>query len=284
MKMEKIIFIAIPALLYVILIIFANFLETIFSFPWVMKKLNKNDIKVNFKFEDINFDDGNWKNINWVWIDGNSQKTIFYFHGNWEPIQFCYKKLKYFQSLGYNVMAVEYPGYDKATGFPTEKNVNDFSDKFYEYIKNMKKIKDENIVVWAYSIGVAVAIEFLTKHPNIEKSILMAGFASRHEMWKYYCKFNIQKMLFLPNSFNSLEKVKKLENKALFVHWNKDKTVPFSQWKTLFETYKWKKYFLELDWEWHTFNIYHSKLEKIFVDFLTWEKIDFENNKKIIKL
>jgi pimeloyl-ACP methyl ester carboxylesterase len=78
-------------------------------------------------------------------------------------------------------MAYDYPGYGKSTGMPYKENVEKYSQLFYEHIKTKKNLIDEEIIIWGYSVGTAVATDFASKN-DFEKIILISPLASRYDM------------------------------------------------------------------------------------------------------
>ncbi len=267
---------------YAILFAFGKKIETTLTFPWV--RVNVQDIvwkvPTNLKFEEINIDDWNWNNINWLYVDNNAEKTIYYFHWNWGPLPYFYSEIKYLKNLGYNVMAYDYPWYGKSGAYPYEENTKNASLVFYKYLKEKKKLKDENIIVWWYSIGTAVAIDFIDDNRNIEKLVLVSPLASRYDMSKQFFGIIPQKYLFLKNSFVSKEIVKNFKMPVLIIHWNADFTIDFSQWKKVFENYGGEKYFIELDNFWHNLiiDIYGKALKNTIINFLNSKKLNFKSN------
>ncbi len=283
-KHKKIIRIVLIILfIYLLLVGFAKTIQTIATFPAIF--VNVQDVvwhvKVNIDFEEINIDDGNWKNINWLYMFAWTWvKTVYYFHGNGWPLSYFYNEIKYINWLWYNVMAYDYPGYWKSEWFPYKKNVDNFSEAFYKKIKEEKNIKDDKLIIWWYSVWTAVATDFATKH-IFDKLILVSPFASRYEMAEKTFWFNLAKYLFLNNSYNTKELVKKINRPVLIIHWNNDKIVPFNQWKEVFNASISKdKYFIELDDFWHNYiiNTYGNALKWIVNNFLNGNIFNIDEN------
>lgn len=247
---------------YLITIIFAEKIETSLIFPWLIAE--KTGRKAPFNFEEINISLGKEKNINWIFIDKKSEKTIFYFHGNGGDFSYYYDDINLLQSLGYNVMAFDYPWFWKSSGFPDRKTMKQYQEIFFEFIKKEKKIDEKNIILFSYSIGTWIALDFAQNH-KVEKIILLAPFSSLFDMSQKKYEHILQKYLFLPERFNNKEIVKTLNIPLLIIHGNKDNVIPIEQGKLVSKNIPTNKnYFLEIDW------VRHSDILKKYEATVKW--------------
>lgn len=281
MKYKKIIIIIfLIILLYFYLLFNINKIQTISTFPWIY--LNVQDLvwykKTQLNFEEINIKDDFWNNINWLYLTWSKNEVVYYFHWNWWPLSYFYSEIKYINDLWYSVFAYDYPWYWKSTWFPDKKIVDNFSKKFFERIKTEKNIKNENLIIWWYSVWTAVATDFASKNDFL-KIILVAPFSSRYDMWsRYFFWIPLQKLFFLQNSYKTSDLVKQVKKPILIIHWNADMIVPFWQWKKVFENCIWEKYFIEIDKKGHNWIIddFGYLFKNIFISFISWEKLDFQ--------
>ena len=265
--------------LYLILIIWWKHIQTLSSFPWFQYNIQEFTwyVKEELDFEEINIKTKSWENINWLYIDNNSDKTVYYFHWNWLSLSFFYSEIRYIKNLGYNVMAYDYPWYWKSTWVPHYSKVAEFSDIFFNYVKKEKNLKNDDIIVWGYSIWTAVAVDFISRN-SFDRLVLVSPLASRYDMAKKMLGYPIQKLLFIPNSFVTKETIKNIKNPTLIIHWNNDKIVPFDQWKLVFKNSSSnEKYFIELDNWWHNYiiNSYWKSLKRTIKSFLKDRELEY---------
>ncbi len=280
MKYKKtIIFFLFLSIMYWFFFFQAEKIQTFSTFPWI--QTNIQDVvwyeEESLDFEEINITSSSWENINGLYLSWTKNETVYYFHGNGWPLPYFYSEIKYIHDLWYSVFAFDYPWYGKSTWMPEIEKVWEFSKDFFEYIKKEKNIQNEHLIIWWYSVGTAVAVDFASKN-DFSKIVLVSPFASRYDMWKRWF-FNIppQKLFFMENSYITSEEVKKFSKPALIIHGNNDFIVPFSQGKQVFENYAWEKSFIEIDDFWHNGIIdeYGEILKNTFSTFLSWEKFDF---------
>lgn len=283
MNRKSIIILITITFLYLFLILQANNIQTKSTFPvWWNNIDNINFFENNREIEIINIDDWKWNNINWLYLWTWKWKTVYYFHGNWWPLSMFYNEIEYINSLGYNVLAYDFPWYGFSTWTAHKNIIDNFSQVFYDFVKKEKNINDDELIIWWYSAWTAVSIDFASKN-IFEKLVLVSPLASRYDMWESIFWFALNKYLFLPNSYISKELVKEFDKPVLFIHWNNDRIVPFSQWKEVFENYansidvtiEPNKYFIEID------NFWHNWIIDTFWDVLKYKIWDFLKNSEI---
>lgn len=276
---------------YIALLLWATKLQMISTFPWY-KVQNENqsiDKILKFDYEEINIDDWFWNNINWLYVDSwiDKSKTVYFFHWNGWPIYYFYNWINYIADFGYNVIVYDYPWYWKSDWIPYKNNITSYSQKFYDYIKKEKNIKNEDLIIWWYSIWTAAWVDFASKN-DFDKVLLFSPISSRYDAARHYLWFAVQKLFFMSDSFVNYNLVKNINNDALIVHWTEDWIIPFWHWKKVFENYSWNKYFIQINKQGHN-NILENNWDylKIFIkDFLNWNdlwrEIILDNDLKIL--
>ena len=106
--------------------------------------------------------------------------------------------------------------------------MREFAATFYDYVTQKKDIADEDVIIWGYSVGTAVAIDF-AKDRDFDKLVLFSPFASRYDMARKAFGFAPQKLVLHGNSYNSAENIKNIDEATLIIHGNTDIVVPFEQ-------------------------------------------------------
>lgn len=145
-------------------------------------------------------------------------KTILLCTGS----HFSYEKyavpmIEAFKSMGCNVMLFNYEGFGNSKGERTEEGVYRSVEAAYQYLKQEKKLKDENIVAWGYSLGSGAVSELASKH-KIDIAI-DRGFSSMSEV-AYQIVPNGQKtiariLFIIGTHFDNLSKLKKAKGNIL---------------------------------------------------------------------
>jgi uncharacterized protein len=133
-----------------------------------------------------------------------------------------------FRQLGFSVLVFDYRGYGLSQGnFPTESQVYQDSQAAWNYLRSVRQIPPEQIVIYGESLGGAIALDLAVKHPETGGLIMQSSFTSMAEAIghrKPLQLFPIQ--LLLTEQFDSLSRVRSLRVPVLFLHGSEDSVVP----------------------------------------------------------
>ncbi|PHQ80791.1 MAG: alpha/beta hydrolase, partial [Coxiella sp. (in: Bacteria)] len=88
--------------------------------------------------------------------------TLLYSQGNASDLGYSYRLLQLTAQKGYNVFAYDYNGYGMSEGKPSEKNTYLDIDAAYRYLRDVKHVPANRIIIMAHSLGTGVAVELAT--------------------------------------------------------------------------------------------------------------------------
>lgn len=173
--------------------------------------------------------------------------TILMFHGNAGNIGHRLPIGKIFSdSLGCNVLMLEYRGYGLSTGTPDEKGLVIDAQTALDYIRDRKELRDTKIVIYGQSLGGAVAVDLVSRNRGAEK--VLAGLILDNTF------LSIKKMIpaaFPPARYlarlchqywPSEESIPKITDvPILFISGLKDEIVPPSHMRQLYDLSRAKK-------------------------------------------
>lgn len=266
-------------LCYVLLFFSASRIETLMTFPG--RDINLKEITNHPAWllisEKVSYESPSGNTITGLYIDNNSEKVVYYFHGNGAPMEYFYSDIQFISDLWYSVMAHEYPWYWEATWMPYLQENRVFSKTFYDNMKQILEFQDSDVIIWWYSVWTALAVDFATQR-DFDSLILFSPLTSRYDMGAKLLWFPLQKLFFLDNSYITSEVIKTIEEPTLIVHGNRDKVVPFEQGKIIFNnSAAEKKKFIEIDWFGHSLipERYGQVLSEYIINFLEdWDTLD----------
>jgi len=154
--------------------------------------------------------------------------TIVFFHGNAGNIGHRLPNVKDFlTNVGCNVFMVEYRGYGKSTGQPTENGLKIDAVTAINYIRSRPDINPNKIVLFGRSLGGAVAVHVgKNNSEHIAAIILENTFTSVPDMMKLMFPMFSWFSFLCTNKWNSLESIKSFVKPTLFLSGDKDELVP----------------------------------------------------------
>ncbi|MCM1984356.1 alpha/beta hydrolase [Lyngbya confervoides] len=183
--------------------------------------------------------DGNEaQRIHGWWIPAQDPKgTLLYLHGNGFNIAANLGLAQRFHRQGLSVLLIDYRGYGNSDGdFPSEEWVYDDAEAAWSYLRNDRHIPAEKIVVFGHSLGGAIAIDLVRKHPNAAGIIVQSSFSSMQDLaqlqgWPRVFPLD----LLLTQRFDSMAKVAKLVPPKLLIHGSADALIPVAMSQQLYD-------------------------------------------------
>jgi pimeloyl-ACP methyl ester carboxylesterase len=169
------------------------------------------------------------------WLHENEINTgapiLLIFHGNGENSGTMYLGglLQQFINLNVHFLAVDYPGYGRSDGKPSEENIIASANAAFRWIE--EKYPDNPKIVFGWSLGAAVAIQTCANHTDTIRGLIavspwtsLADVAAVH-----YPRFLVNSLL--KEKYNSMEAAKEIKRPALLIHGDRDNIIPFIQGK-----------------------------------------------------
>jgi uncharacterized protein len=163
----------------------------------------------------------------------HSDLWLLFFHGNAENVSRDVNSYDDFRSMGFNVMAPEYPGYADSPGSPSEAGIEREAQMAYDYLRNVKQVPAKNIVIFGVSLGAAFAIDLASK---VQAGALVehAGFTSIPAVGRELFPLLPVSLLF-KTRLESDTKIGNVKMPVLIVHSSEDSLIPFSQAQQLYQ-------------------------------------------------
>jgi alpha-beta hydrolase superfamily lysophospholipase len=170
------------------------------------------------------------QHINMMWFsNAMSKKLIIYFHGNkgtlerWGPIA---QKLT---TKGYAVLAFDYRGYGKSTGWPTEQGLYQDAKAVWEWA--IQHYPPENITLYGRSLGSGIASHLATQ-VTPARVMLETPYYSIQDVVLTYAPFLWFPRPLQPN-FSNGRNIPMIKCPVHIIHGTNDWTVPFASAKKL---------------------------------------------------
>jgi len=172
-----------------------------------------------------------------------SQPIVLMFHGNGENLETMHLGglLDGFCKLNVNFLAVDYPGYGRSTGKPSETTILNSAKSAYNWIK--KGYPTNPCIIFGWSLGAAVALQIAAENiSGVDALIAVSPWTTLGDVASaHYPKFVVRNLL--KEEYNSLEATKKINCPSLIIHGENDMIIPVEQGEkvanSLGKTAKW---------------------------------------------
>jgi fermentation-respiration switch protein FrsA (DUF1100 family) len=165
----------------------------------------------------------------WVPADGASYVTLF-LHGNAGNVTHRAGQIREIVAAGSSVLMLDYRGYGKSAGRPTEQGLYVDSEAAYVYLLS-RGYRARQIILQGESLGSAVAVDLAYRRP-CAGLVLEAPFSSARDV-----AATVLPVLgpALVHSYNSIPKIRWLLMPKLFVQGDRDEIIPLRLGQKLFD-------------------------------------------------
>ena len=217
MKSAGKIFLAV-LVLYLVVVGLFYFFQDVFIFQGEPLPVNHN-FKFNQKAVEHSMLTGKGETINMLLFESKqdtSKGLILYFHGNAGNLQRWGEYAVDFTKLGYDILMMDYRGYGKSTGTPTEKNLYDDAQMVFKWAED--NVPHKKLVIVGRSLGSAVATN-LAKDAKPDLLILETPFDELSSVL-----YSMPSRFKFPNNTN----LPKVKCRKLIIHGTDDSVVPLS--------------------------------------------------------
>jgi len=170
--------------------------------------------------------------------------TLLFLHGNAGNISHRLESIRLFHELGLAVFIIDYRGYGKSEGSPSEAGTYRDAMAAWQYLVDARHIPQQNIVIFGRSLGGAIAAELATRtRPGalvIESSFTsVPSMAARLYPWlpvRWLSRFR----------YDTRRSLDAIACPVLIIHSREDAVIPFAEGSELYARAREPKRFLEL--------------------------------------
>jgi uncharacterized protein len=160
--------------------------------------------------------------------DATPEPVVIFGHGNGEVIDDWLTALHGFRERGIGVLLVEYPGYGRSTGSPSELSIRTVMDAAYDRIAVDPRVDRTRIFGFGQSLG-GGAICLLSKDRPLRALILQSTFPSLDVLTAGYWAPSF----LLRDHFDNLSALRQFNGPVLVLHGRNDRLIPWKQGKRL---------------------------------------------------
>jgi len=155
--------------------------------------------------------------------------AVLFAHGNGELIDFWPHELKKINRFGIGVFLVEYPGYGRSEGTPSQKNITEAFNRAYDVLIEREDVDPAKIILFGRSVGGGAVCTLAAQRPSAAL-ILMSAFISVRSFAKRY----LAPAFLIRDPFDNLSVVRDYKGPTLVIHGKFDEVIPYSHGMTLY--------------------------------------------------
>jgi uncharacterized protein len=231
---------------YAALVALVYFFQTrLVYFPQIGREIAATPLAYGLAFEPVTIATADSEKLAAWWVPHErAAGAVLIFHGNAGNISHRLDYLTMFHRLGYSSLIIDYRGYGRSTGSPSEEGTYRDAEAAWHWLTNEGSVAAGDIVVFGESLGGAVASR-LASRVKPRALVLASTFTSVPDLGAQVYPF-LPVRLISRFSYDSRGAIKTVEAPILIAHSRDDDIVPFAHGKALYEAAGEPRQFLEM--------------------------------------
>jgi uncharacterized protein len=183
-------------------------------------------------------------------LNAGAKFTFLAFHGNASNIANRTAAYEFLRGMPANVLAMEYRGYGRSEGKPSEAGLYLDADAAWQYLVDTRHVDWHSIISFGQSLGTAVATELALTHRVgglvLEAPFPSAGHVARKTFW-----FLPGLSLLVYGQFDTRSRLQQVTAPVFIVHCTEDPVVPFEFGQEVYVAARPPKQFLQINGQCH---------------------------------
>jgi uncharacterized protein len=187
---------------------------------------------VGLAYEDVELATSDGVRLHGWFVPGEGSRALLFFHGNAGNISHRLGSIRVFNDLGLSVLIIDYRGYGRSGGRPTEAGTYRDAEAAWRYVTESRGFPPERVVVFGRSLGGAVAA-WLAARVQPGALIVESSFTSVPDLGsELYPWLPVRRLSRF--DYPTLRYVSEVRAPVLVVHSRDDEIAPFHHAETIF--------------------------------------------------
>lgn len=173
-----------------------------------------------------------------------ARRVLLFFHGNAGNISHRLDSIQIFHDLGLDVLIIDYRGYGRSEGSPSEQGTYRDAEAAWRYLAGERGLDPGRVVVFGRSLGAAVAAWLAARHPPgalILESAFRSVPAMAAELYPWLPVRWLARLRYETQAY-----VGQVTAPVLVVHSTDDEIVPFTHGQAVYDAAREPKTLLRL--------------------------------------
>ena len=167
------------------------------------------------------------------WPATPGRPTILFFHGNAQSVFEWALIREDFLPLECGLLLVDYPGYGKSTGSPSEASLYACGHAALKFAEQSLHLSDNYLILFGKSLGGGVVCE-IAQQRAFKAVVLESTFTSIPAVARNLIPILPADAMLRTERYDSIEKIGAFKSPVLVIHGEKDNLIPVSEGKKLF--------------------------------------------------
>jgi len=169
------------------------------------------------------------------WKAAPERPTILFFHGNAQTVFEWALVRQDLEALDAGLLIIDYPGYGKSTGKPTERGLYAAGRGALRLLTEERGVDSSRILVFGKSLGGGVASEVVRGRRDLLGVVLESTFRSIPHVASRLLPMIPVGALLREERFPTIERIAELQIPLLVIHGGRDELIPAAEAEALFE-------------------------------------------------
>lgn len=202
---------------------------------------------IGLEFEDVRFDTADGVELSAWWVPAMPARgSLLFFHGNAGNISHRLDSIGIFNDLGLSVLIVDYRGYGRSGGSPSEEGTYRDAEAAWRFLVEDLGEAPGRIVVFGRSLGAAVAAHLARSAVPVPAALIVeSAFTSAPDMAQQAYPFLPARWL-TRFDYGTRDQVANVQCPVLVIHSEEDEIIPFSHGRSVYESAPEPKRFLAI--------------------------------------
>ncbi len=221
------------------------FQDRLIYLPQMGREVVSTPIAFGAPYDDFTLATEDGEKLNAWWVPVASPRgAVLLLHGNAGNISHRIAYALMFRSLGYATLLVDYRGYGKSSGTPSEAGTYRDADAAWRWLTVTRGIAERDIVVFGESLGGGVASQLAAGHAP-RALVLASTFTSAVDLGAEIYPF-LPVRLISRYRYPTLDRLPEVDAPVLIIHSPGDDIIPFAHGQRLYAAAREPKAFLEI--------------------------------------
>jgi fermentation-respiration switch protein FrsA (DUF1100 family) len=221
------------------------FQEHLIYYPQMGRDIVSTPAVRGVAYDDFTISTEDGEKLSTWWVPAPSPRgAVLLFHGNAGNISQRVDYALMFRELGYSTLLVDYRGYGRSTGTPSEEGTYRDADAAWRWLTQTRGLPGKNIVIFGESLGGGVA-SWLAARQAPRALVLASTFTSAVDLGAEVYRF-LPVRLISRFRYDTLERLPRVHAPVLVLHSPQDDIIPHAHGRRLYEAANEPKAYVEL--------------------------------------